>query len=141
MDNFVKMRFPAKAQNEAFARMAVSAFAMSFDPTISTLSDIKAAVSEAVTNAIIHAYDDDKGEIELRFFSRGRTLYIETEDFGKGIEDVKKAMEPMFTTKSDGERSGLGFTVMESFMDGIEVISKINKGTTVRLKKTIENDF
>lgn len=141
MDNFVKMRFPAKSENEAFARMAVSAFVMSFDPTVGVLEDIKAAVSEAVTNAIIHAYDNEKGEIELRFFADGKKVYIETEDFGKGIENVEKAMEPMFTTKTDEERSGFGFTVMENFMDEIEVISEVNKGTLVRLAKTINSDF
>ncbi|MBQ2688154.1 MAG: anti-sigma F factor [Clostridia bacterium] len=139
--NEVKFKFPAKSSNEAFARGAVSAFIMQLDPTISELSDIKTSVSEAVTNSIVHGYLGKGGEIYItvKIFEEN-IVSIKIRDKGCGIEDIEKAMEPLFTTGGD-ERAGLGFAVMQSFMDSIKVTSKIGKGTTVTLKKRItKND-
>ncbi len=137
MKNRMEVTFPAISMNESLARLVVSAFVLGLDPDVDTLADIKTAVSEAVTNAVIHGYDGTEGDIYLRLESEERKLYIEIEDKGRGIEDVKKAMEPMFTTKASEERSGLGFTVMESFMDKVEVESEKDKGTIVRLMKEV----
>ena len=137
MNNRLEVTFPAISVNEGLARMVVSAFMLELDPDVNTLSDIKTAVSEAVTNAVIHGYDGKEGDVYLRLKNDDRKVYIEIEDKGRGIEDVKKAMEPMFTTKPADERSGLGFTVMESFMDKVEVESEKDKGTVVRLMKEV----
>ena len=137
MDNYMEVKFPAISENEALARLVVSAFVIKLDPETETLADIKTAVSEAVTNAIIHGYNEKGGEICLRLIREGRTVYIEIEDKGCGIEDIRKAMEPMFTTKADEERTGLGFTVMESFMDEVKVESIKGFGTVVKLKKLV----
>lgn len=135
--NEVKFTFPAKSANEAFARGAVSSFLMQLDPTISELSDIKTSVSEAVTNCIVHGYRQQGGNIYItvRIFE-DNVVSIKIRDKGCGIEDIEKAMEPLFTTAGD-ERAGLGFAVMQSFMDSIKVSSKPRKGTTVTLKKKI----
>lgn len=135
--NEVKFTFPAKSANEAFARGAVSSFLMQLDPTISELSDIKTSVSEAVTNCIVHGYRQQGGNIYItvRIFE-DNVVSIKIRDKGCGIEDIEKAMEPLFTTAGD-ERAGLGFAVMQSFMDSIRVSSKPRKGTTVTLKKKI----
>lgn len=135
--NEVKFTFPAKSTNEAFARGAVSSFLMQLDPTISELSDIKTSVSEAVTNCIVHGYRQQGGNIYItvRIFE-DNVVSIKIRDKGCGIEDIEKAMEPLFTTAGD-ERAGLGFAVMQSFMDSIRVSSKPRKGTTVTLKKKI----
>lgn len=135
--NEVKFTFPAKSANEAFARGAVSSFLMQLDPTISELSDIKTSVSEAVTNCIVHGYRQQGGNIYItvRIFE-DNMVSIKIRDKGCGIEDIEKAMEPLFTTAGD-ERAGLGFAVMQSFMDSIRVSSKPRKGTTVTLKKKI----
>lgn len=139
--NEVKLTFPAKSTNEAFARSAVAAFTMQLDPTISELSDIKTSVSEAVTNAIVHGYKGQKGlvYITMQIFENN-VISVKIRDKGCGIEDIEKAMEPLFTTGGD-ERAGLGFAVMQSFMDSIKVTSRIGKGTTITLKKKIiKND-
>lgn len=139
--NEAKFSFPAKSTNEAFARSAVAAFIMQLDPTISELADIKTSVSEAVTNSIVHGYMGQGGAIYItvQIFENGVVL-IKIRDKGCGIEDIEKAMEPLFTTGGD-ERAGLGFAVMQSFMDSIKVSSKPLKGTTVTLKKKIaKND-
>lgn len=135
--NEMKLMFLSKSVNESFARTTISAFITSLDPTISELTDIKTAVSEAVTNSIVHAYKDTVGLIYIhaQIYDLGKII-IKIKDKGLGIEDVKKAMEPLFTTGGE-ERAGLGFAVMQSFMDKVKVISKPSKGTTITLEKTI----
>lgn len=139
--NEVKFTFPAKSANEAFARGAISAFLMQLDPTVGELSDIKTSVSEAVTNCIVHGYRQQGGTIYITVrILENNVVSIKIRDKGCGIEDIEKAMEPLFTTGGD-ERAGLGFAVMQSFMDSIKVSSKVGKGTTVTLKKKIiKND-
>lgn len=134
----MKVVFPSLSENERFARIAVSGFLSFVDPKIDELADIKTAVSEAVTNCIVHGYPDSVGRIELcvKVYEAGR-VYIKISDKGCGIEDIKKAMEPLFTTRPEEDRAGLGFAVMESFMDKIKVKSKPGKGTTVVLEKTV----
>ncbi|QNU67854.1 anti-sigma F factor [Ruminiclostridium herbifermentans] len=138
--NEMKLEFMSKSSNEAFGRVVAAAFASQLDPTIEELADIKTAVSEAVTNAIIHGYENDTGIVEMycKLYEEG--IEIKISDKGKGIEDVELARQPLYTSKPDLERSGMGFTVMESFMDGVEISSELNKGTTVtmfkKLKKT-----
>ena len=135
--NEMKLMFLSKSVNESFARTTISSFITSLDPTISELTDIKTAVSEAVTNSIVHAYKDTVGLIYIhaQIYDLGKII-IKIKDKGLGIEDVKKAMEPLFTTGGE-ERAGLGFAVMQSFMDKVKVISKPSKGTTITLEKTI----
>lgn len=138
--NEVKLNFPAKSANEAFARSAVAAFTMQLDPTISQLADIKTSVSEAVTNSIVHGYKGAGGAIYITVrISDDNVVSVKIRDKGCGIEDIEKAMEPLFTTGGE-ERAGLGFAVMQSFMDSIKVSSKVGKGTTVTLKKKITKD-
>ncbi len=138
-DNEMKLEFTSKTSNEAFARITVAAFAAQLDPTIDELSDIKTAVSEAVTNSIIHGYDDEDGivKIEAKIFANNIEIVIS--DRGKGIENVEMAMRPLYTSKPDLERSGMGFTIMESFMDEVKVESAIGFGTKVIMKKKIES--
>jgi stage II sporulation protein AB (anti-sigma F factor) len=136
-DNEFRITFRAVAQNEAFSRTAAAAFLIPLNPTVSELTDVKTAVSEAVTNAIIHGYGGEGGEVELRCATSGREVFVEVRDCGAGIEDVPKAREPLFTTRPEEERSGMGFTVMETFMDEVEVSSEPGKGTTVRLRKKL----
>jgi len=135
--NEMKLVFLSKSVNESFARTTVSAFVASLDPTISELADIKTAVSEAVTNSIVHAYKDTVGFVYISalIYENGKII-IKIKDKGCGIENIKKAMEPLFTTGGE-ERAGLGFAVMQSFTDKIKVTSKLGKGTTVTLEKTI----
>ncbi len=140
MRNYMKLEIPSKSLNEAFARAAVGAFAAQADPTVEELADIKTSVSEAVTNSIIHGYRDTVGVIYIECEARvGKTCVIEiiVRDEGVGIPDVERAMEPLFTTAPDEERSGMGFTVMQSFMDTLDVISEKGKGTTVKMSKKI----
>lgn len=134
--NEFKISFPSRSVNEGLSRIAVSAFAAQLDPPVDELSDVKTAVSEAVTNCIVHAYKNTVGtiEISMRFLDQNR-LYIKIKDKGCGIEDIEKAMEPLFTTAPEEERAGLGFAVMESFMDKLSVRSKVSKGTTVIMYK------
>ena len=136
-ENQVVLEFPSRSSNESFARVAAAGFAMQLDPTLEELGDIKIAVSEAVTNAIIHGYPDCIGRIVMKLRIReGNVMEIIVKDWGVGIADVEQARKPMFTTGND-ERSGMGFTIMESFMDTIRVKSAPQKGTTVTLKKRI----
>ena len=135
--NYIKMEFPARSVNEGFARAAAAAFAAQMDPTLEELGDIRTAVSEAVTNAIVHAYPDRVGLVQMRLrILEGNVLEIMVRDKGRGIPDVKKAMEPMYSTGGE-ERSGMGFTIMGSFMDGLRVRSTVDKGTTVTMSKRI----
>lgn len=135
--NEMKLTFPSRSANEAFARAAVASFIAQLDPAVDELADIRTAVSEAVTNSIVHAYPDTIGSItvQVKLFASGRVV-IRVKDRGCGIEDVEKAMEPLFTTGGE-DRSGLGFSVMESFSDRLKVSSKKGKGTTVTLEKYI----
>ena len=136
--NFMKMTIAGYSKNEALARMCVAAFASQLDPTIEEINDIKAAVSEAVTNCIVHGYRDTIGDIDIKLKILGEdTVYIKITDKGVGIADVDQAMQPMFTTSPDGERAGLGFAVMESFTDSLRVRSKPGKGTSVTMTKTL----
>ena len=131
------LTFWSKSHNERFSRTVVAAFAARLDPTLEELSDLKTAVSEAVTNAIIHAYSDEHGKIELRAELSGRDVIIEIRDYGVGIPDVKKAMEPTYTTRPEWERSGMGFAFMEAFTDELRVDSVPGEGTRIRMKKRI----
>ena len=136
-DNYIKIEFPSRSVNEGFARAAAAAFAAQLDPTMEELGDIKTAVSEAVTNCIVHAYPDSLGRITMRLrIVDGDTLEISVKDTGRGIEDVAKAREPLYTTGGE-ERSGMGFTIMESFMDRLSVRSRSGRGTTVTMRRTI----
>ncbi len=137
MDNRVELKFLSKSENESFARTVIAAFAATLDPTIEEMADIKTAVSEAVTNSIVHGYANASGYVYMNCFSEGQKLVVTVKDNGKGIEDIKKAMEPLYTTNTDGERSGMGFTVMETFMDTVEVESITDVGTKVTLTKEI----
>ena len=137
--NCVKLEFPAKSCNEAFARASVAAFAAQLDPTIDELGDIKTAVSEAVTNAIVHAYPDDMGTVWIKLRILGEDcIEVSVKDKGRGIDDVKKAMEPLFTTGGE-DRSGMGFTIMDTFMDKMKVSSKTGKGTAVVMQRRIKS--
>lgn len=140
VENEMKLEFISKATNEAFARIAVAAFVSQLDPTIEELADIKTAVSEAVTNCIIHAYDNRKGIIKIKAKLKNDQIIIQISDNGKGIENVDIAKEPLYTTKPNLERSGMGFTIMESFMDSMRVESIVGLGTMVTLTKTIKNE-
>lgn len=135
--NEMQLIFDSRSSNESFARVTVAAFMTSLNPTVEEMSDVKTAVSEAVTNAIIHGYESEVHNIYIRCRTEGKTLYLEIKDEGKGIEDVRQAMEPLFTTKPELERSGMGFSFMEAFMDKLEVESVPGKGTTVKMEKTI----
>lgn len=146
MKNKMNMSFDAISVNEAFARIAVAAFIAPLNPTIEEISDIKTAVSEAVTNAIIHGYDEEflrekpesiEKTVYLRCMLEEDVLLVEVQDQGKGIENIDKAMEPLFTTKPEMDRSGMGFAFMEAFMDDLEVISSPWHGTLIRMKKKI----
>ena len=138
--NEIKFVMPSLSVNESTARAVVSSFLVQSDPTVEELSDIRTAVSEAVTNSVVHGYRHSKGKIELSVkLLAGREIYIKIRDKGCGISDVKKAMEPLFTTAPEEERSGLGFSVMESFMDRLSVKSTVGKGTTVIMRKRLGN--
>lgn len=139
VDNEMKLEFLSKSQNESFARSVVAAFIAQLDPTLDELADVKTAVSEAVTNAVIHGYECKNGHVAIISRIIGRTVEIEIRDFGKGIENIELARQPLYTSKPELERSGMGFTVMETFMDEIEVESNPGMGTTVRLKKTFKS--
>lgn len=129
------LEFNSESENEGIARVVTAAYLMKFDPDMEEMEDIKTAVSEAVTNCIVHAYLDEKGLIQLDFSDHKGVLEIKIKDWGVGIADVKKAMEPMYTTKPEEERTGMGFSFMEAFMDEVKVISKLGNGTTVIMKK------
>lgn len=136
--NEMKLSFPSKSCNEAFARAAVTAFVMNLDPTVEDLSDLKTAVSEAVTNCIVHGYRHGSGTIFITAkITEANKVTVKIRDKGCGIEDVNQAMQPLFTTAPEEERAGLGFAVMQSFCDSVKVSSKPQKGTTVTLEKYI----
>ena len=137
MTNEMKLEFDSRSANEAFARVTVASFMTQLNPTLEEVSDVKTAVSEAVTNAIIHGYENHVNKIQIFAGIEGKTLRLEISDRGVGIPDVKQAMEPLFTTKPELERSGMGFSFMEAFMDEVIVESEPGKGTTVRMKKGI----
>ena len=135
--NEMELVFDSRSVNEGFARVAVASFMTQLNPTLEEVADVKTAVSEAVTNAIIHGYDKRIEKIRIHCWLQGQILYIEVEDYGKGMEDVTRAMEPLFTTKPELERSGMGFSFMEAFMDDISVESELGKGTVVKMYKEI----
>lgn len=137
-ENEMKLEFVSKATNEAFARITVASFVSQLDPTIEELADIKTAVSEAVTNSIIHAYENRQGIIRINAKLKDNEIIIQISDNGKGIENVDIAKEPLYTTKPNLERSGMGFTIMESFMDSMKVESIVGLGTKVTLTKIIK---
>ena len=137
-ENYMTMEFPSKSANESFARSAVACFAAQLDPTLEELGDIRTAVSEAVTNCIVHAYPNGLGIISMRCrILKDNTLDIVIKDKGVGIEDLEKARKPMYTT-GGADRSGMGFTIMESFMTGFSVTSKPGKGTTVHMRRKLQ---
>lgn len=137
-ENEMKLEFVSKSNNEAFARIAVAAFVSQLDPTIEELADIKTAVSEAVTNCIIHGYENSSGIIKIISKIFANTIEIEISDTGKGIENVELARKPLYTSKSNLERSGMGFTIMESFMDEVNIESVVGLGTKITMKKLIK---
>ena len=137
MENYVTLEFLSRSSNEGFARVAAAGFAAQLDPTLDELGDIKTAVSEAVTNAIVHGYPDHLGKIVMKLkLLENNTLEITVRDWGKGIEDIQQARQPLFTTGGE-ERSGMGFTIMESFMDRLTVKSTSGRGTTVTMRRRI----
>jgi stage II sporulation protein AB (anti-sigma F factor) len=133
--NEMKLEFISKSVNEAFARVVAAAFVSQLDPTLEELADIKTAVSEAVTNSIIHGYENKTGIIEMKCRLFSNSVEIEIADKGKGIEDIEVARQPLYTSKPEMERSGMGFTVMESFMDTVEVESVLGQGTIIKMSK------
>lgn len=140
MENHMKLTFPAKSRNEAFARATVGAFAAQLDPTCEELADIKTAVSEGVTNAIVHGYGGGQGLVELECRISGKTLTVIIEDKGVGIENIPLAMQPLYSSVPGEDRSGMGFTVMESFMDTLSVDSTPDEGTCITMTKEIGRD-
>ena len=139
-DNEMKLEFLAKSNNEAFARITVAAFASQLDPTIEELADIKTAVSEAVTNSIIHAYENKEGIVKINAYLYANSIQIEISDVGRGIENIDEAKQPLYTSKPNLERSGMGFTIMENFMDEMKVESIVGLGTKVTMKKIIKKE-
>ena len=135
--NEMQLIFDGRPVNEGLARIAVAAFLTQLNPTLEEVSDVKTAVSEAVTNSIIHGYEGEIHKIEMKCRLEGNVLLVDISDHGRGIPDVEKAMEPMYTTKPEADRSGMGFTFMEAFMDELQVESAVGKGTVVHMKKII----
>ena len=133
--NHMKLEFDALSENEPFARNAVAAFCLSLDPSLDELSDVKTAVSEAVTNCIVHAYRGSRGTVVIECETEGDAVHIRISDSGRGISDLKKTLEPFYTETEDEERSGMGFTIMQTFMSGFSVRSEKGKGTTVSMSK------
>lgn len=138
MENYMELTIPSYSQNESFARAVVGAFFTQLDPNLNDLNELKTAVSEAVTNAIIHGYNERVGEIRIVAKISGDTFEVKIIDQGEGIKDIEQAREPLFTSKPEMERSGLGFSVMEGFMDEVEIISKVGVGTQITLRKKIQ---
>ena len=138
--NHMQVLFDAKSENEGLARMVVTAFMAEMNPTLEQIADVKTAVSEAVTNAIIHGYNNEEESVSLCCDRDGQQLVITVEDHGAGIDNIEQAMQPFYTTKPQLERSGMGFAVMEAFMDKLEVRSKVGEGTKVVMWKYIERD-
>lgn len=141
MENKMKVEFTSLSRNESFARVVISAFAAQLDPTLDEISDIKTAVSEAVTNAIIHGYGEESEEqvVKLEASIIGNVLEVKVIDAGKGIDNIDVARQPLYTSRPDLERSGMGFTVMETFMDELQVVSEVGVGTTVIMKKVFNS--
>ena len=140
MNNYMEISFDSNSINEGLARIAVSGFTVQLNPTIEELADIKTAVSEAVTNSIVHGYDDKVGKVTIKCtYNDEKVLAITVSDDGKGIQNIQKAMQPFYTSKPNMDRSGMGFTVMETFMDEIKVESSVGVGTKVTMKKKIES--
>ena len=137
--NEIYIEFDSNSKNESFARVVVAAFISQLDPTMEELADIKTAVSEAVTNSIIHGYQNGPGKIVMKCRIEGQTIYIEVIDKGIGIENIKQAMEPLYTSRPDLERSGMGFSFMEAFMDNLRVESEVKKGTVIYMEKAIHH--
>ena len=133
----MRMEIESRSENEEFARVAAAVFLSRLDPTVEEMDDIKTAVSEAVTNAVIHGYGGGEGTIYIEITICGRTAIVKVRDEGIGIADIEKAMEPMYTSDSSGERSGMGFSFMEAFMDQVSVESEPGRGTTVTMQKTV----
>ena len=140
-DNEMKLEFISKSCNESFARIAVAAFASQLDPTIEEIADIKTAVSEAVTNCIIHGYENTVGIVKLHCMIKDNNIIIEISDSGVGIEDINTAKEPLYTSKPNLERSGMGFTIMQSFMDELSIESVLNLGTKITMRKSIKQNL
>jgi stage II sporulation protein AB (anti-sigma F factor) len=140
IDNEMKLEIKSKSNNEAFARVVVAAFASQLDPTIEELADIKTAVSEAVTNSIIHGYDGKDGIIHINARLFDNIIEVQITDYGKGIENIEIAKQPLYTSKPDLDRSGMGFTIMESFMDEVNVESIVGMGTKITMKKKIGSE-
>lgn len=139
-ENEARVFFMAVSENESFARLFAAGFFSQLDPTVSEITDIKTAVSEAVTNAIIHGYERREGMVELYCAYQGRKVTIEVADQGRGIEDVARAREPLYTSKPEMERSGMGFTIMETFMENMRVESEVGEGTRVYMEKTLSEE-
>lgn len=137
--NEMTIIFDSRPENEGLARVAAAAFCTQLNPTLEEVSDLKTAVSEAVTNCIIHGYQGEIHKIRMKCTRKERTIYLDIEDDGIGIADVEKAMEPLYTTRADQDRSGMGFTFMEAFMDEVKVTSQVGKGTCVHMSKIIGN--
>ncbi|GIP37538.1 anti-sigma F factor [Paenibacillus sp. J31TS4] len=138
-NNFMKLEFASRSENESFARVAVASFVSQLDPTLNELTDIKTVISEAVTNAIIHGYDGNPdGIVTITCEIEDETVHISVEDNGRGISDLEQARQPLYTTKPELERSGMGFTIMENFMDRLEVETEPGRGTSIRMTKRIE---
>ena len=136
-NNEMEIRFDSRSENEGFARVSVASFLTQLNPTVEEVADVKTAVSEAVTNAIIHGYEQRVETVRIHCSIENQLFTVEISDRGKGIANVEKAMEPMFTTKPEDDRSGMGFSFMEAFMDSVEVESKVWEGTSVKMTKTI----
>lgn len=135
--NKARCEFISKSINEGFARNVAAAFLLQFDPTVDFMADVKTAVSEAVTNAIVHGYREKQGNVILELTETDGIFTVVVQDYGCGIEDVEKAMQPLYTTHADEERSGMGFTVMQMFMDTVDVVSEKNKGTRIVMTKNL----
>ena len=140
MDNVIKIELESNPINEKVARQLISAVLVDLNPTIEEICDIKTAVSEAVTNSIIHGYKNKKGNIYITVIVKGEQITVEISDFGVGIDDIERAREPLYTSEPEMERSGMGFTVMESFMDSVDVISEKNFGTKVVMRKKLNQN-
>ena len=136
-NNEMEIRFDSRSENEGFARVSVASFLTQLNPTVEEVADVKTAVSEAVTNAIIHGYEQRVETVRIHCSIENQLFTVEISDRGKGIANVEKAMEPMFTTKPEDDRSGMGFSFMEAFMDSVAVESKVGEGTSVKMTKTI----
>lgn len=138
--NFMKLQFASRSENEGFARVTVAAFVSQLDPTLDELTDLKTVVSEAVTNSIIHGYNNrPDGIVTIQAEMDGDTIYLTVEDQGEGIDDLEQAKQPLYTSKPELERSGMGFTIMENFMDEIEITTAVGIGTKIKMKKRIES--